>query len=129
MWWVQSAWMGCGNHRRCWRWDGWILGVKVASIVWIKGRGYCVRDLIRNQQVGAFQPLASAQEEAMVAVTELAFVACDVVAGLISWGLDPEPTPAPVVAGDAAAPPQQLAVKEGAAFNAMSGTTSRAEAA
>ncbi len=103
VWWVQAAWQGAGIRRRCWRWDGWILGSKAISIVWISGRGYCVRDLIQSCQVGAFETLAAAQEEAAVAVTELPFAICDLVEEIArfmtAWRAVHEPIAAAVAGG------------------------------
>jgi hypothetical protein len=103
LWWAQAAWQGGGSRRRCWRWDGWICGRKSISIVWIKGRGYCVRDVIQNRQVGQFETLAHAQEEATVAVTALPFAVCDLFAevsqSMAAWRAVHEPIAAAVAGG------------------------------
>jgi hypothetical protein len=103
VWWVQAAWQGAGIRRRCWRWDGWILGSKAVSIVWIRGRGYCVRDVIQNRQLDQFQTLARAQEEATLAVTDIPFAVCDLFAeisrSMAAWRAVHEPIGAAVVGG------------------------------
>ena len=78
--WVQLSWQGRGRTPRCWRWAGYILGSKATTITWIAGRGYCAR--ASGRSVGAFTTLAEAQDEAMFAATEPAFVLADLFAGI-----------------------------------------------
>ncbi len=75
VYWVEMAWQG--RDRQCWRWDGWLLGARAIAIVWIEGRGHSVRDIIQDRPIGDYTTLAEAQEEAMLAATDLPLAVCD----------------------------------------------------
>jgi hypothetical protein len=84
MQWVQMEWSGSGKERRCTRWDGYMFGRKIASVVWQRAKGYMAwadgrRVVIAEGEAtcDVFRTLATAQEEAMFTATEKAFAFVD----------------------------------------------------
>jgi hypothetical protein len=80
MQWVQVAWTGGNKDRRCWHWDGYFFGKKIAAVVWFRTKGYSAWAAGKKVIVDghdAFRTLATAQEEAMFVASEIPFAIID----------------------------------------------------
>lgn len=76
MQWCQVAWVGSNKNRRCWRWDGFFFGKKIAAVVWIRTQGYSAWAAGKKVVVDGvehFNTLAAAQDEAMFSASEVPF--------------------------------------------------------